>query len=66
MMGTFGAQNHVEAIKLHILSHLFGSLPFIMSTMHGHMNIKCGNAGRFLLVYIVHLSRHPSTARQMT
>jgi hypothetical protein len=26
--------------KLHILSHLVGSLPFTMSTMHGHMNIK--------------------------
>jgi hypothetical protein len=30
---------YVEAIKLHTLSHLVGSLPFTMSTMHGHMNI---------------------------
>jgi hypothetical protein len=30
---------HVDAIKLHILLHLVGSLPFTMSTMHGHMNI---------------------------
>jgi hypothetical protein len=26
--------------KLHILSHLVGSLPYAVSTMHGHMNIK--------------------------
>jgi hypothetical protein len=31
---------HVEAIKLRILSHLVGSLPFTVSTMHDHMNIK--------------------------
>jgi hypothetical protein len=26
--------------KLHILSHLVGSVPYIMFTMHGHMYIK--------------------------
>jgi hypothetical protein len=31
---------YFEAIKLHTLSHLVGSLPFTMSTMHGHMNTK--------------------------
>jgi hypothetical protein len=31
---------HVETIKLLTLSHLVGSLPFTMFTMHGHMNIK--------------------------
>jgi hypothetical protein len=29
-----------RAIKLHTLSHLVGSLPLTISTMHGHMNIK--------------------------
>jgi hypothetical protein len=33
-------QEYNEAIKLYILSHLVGSLPFTKSTKHGHMNIK--------------------------
>jgi hypothetical protein len=32
--------DNVEAIKLHTLTHLVGSLPFTKSTMHGHMNIE--------------------------
>jgi hypothetical protein len=37
--GRVWCPKHVEAIKLRILSRLVGSLPFTMSTMHGHMNI---------------------------
>jgi hypothetical protein len=38
--GHVWSPKNVEAIKLHILSHLVGSLPFTMSTMHGHTNKK--------------------------
>jgi hypothetical protein len=38
--GHVWCPKHAEAIKLHILSHLVGSLPFTISTIHGHMNIK--------------------------
>jgi hypothetical protein len=38
--GHVWCPKHFGTIKLHILSHVVGSLPFTMSTMHGHMNIQ--------------------------
>jgi hypothetical protein len=37
---VYWCSKHVQAIKLHTLSHQVGSLPFTMSKMRGHINIK--------------------------